>query len=442
MRSLRIAASLFILFSLPFAASAVDLSGQSRTYLQSRQGSDGTRYLPLYEYLSFRTESPGANAVSFNFGGWYRYDLQNDAFGTKSTGDLQYAYVTVKKNTGNAAASFGRLWVNEGIAAAQIDGAYARTDLRGGFTIAAFGGIPVETDGDTRSGDSAYGGRVSQGLPGIYTLGASYLQEKNNSKDFRKEEGLDLWIRPFSKLDIMGTSAYNAESKNWMQHQYHATIGPFAWLRLNLDASKTWYKEYFASVNSTQSMLMSAFMFTTPSRTGLDPNEIVTMTGGSIVLTAGGPFSVVADYRNYDYQVQNGSATYSGGSIAYAGTSFSAGAGLHRMNGPTADLRYDEQRIYLNKNISKLDLTLDFLHVAYDEAIMGEKDAYTAIAAAGYNFTPKARVVADVEYARNPDFNSDVRGMLTFVYNFDAKLVGTTKAAQPAGTAKPGTKKP
>jgi len=438
MRSLRIAASLSLLVLLPFTASALDLSGQSRTYLQSRQGADGTHYLPLFEYLNFKAGAPDSDAVSFHFGGWYRYDLQNEAFGTKSTGDLQYAYVTLKKSTGNAAASFGRLWVNEGVASAQIDGAYARTDLRGGFTIAAFGGSPVETDGDTRSGDSAYGGRVSQGLPGIYALGVSYLQEKNNSKDFRKEEGIDLWIRPFSKLDIMGTSAYNAESKNWMQHQYHATIGPFAWFSLNLDASKTWYKEYFAAVNSTQSMLMSAFSFT-----NVDPNEIVTMTGGSIVLTAGGPFTVIADYRNYDYQVLNGSATYAGGTVAYAGTSFSAGAAMHRMKGPSADLRYDDQRVYLTKKISKLDMTIDFLHVAYDEAINGDNDAYTAIAAAGYALTPKARIVADVEYAKNPEFNSDVRGMFTFVYAFDGKLGGAAAKSTPAkSTAKPVGKKP
>jgi hypothetical protein len=440
MRSLRIAVSLSLLLSIPFTASAIDLAGQSRTYLQSRQGTDGTRYMPLYEYLNFNAGNAGSDAVSFHFGGWYRYDLQNESFGTKSTGDLQYAYVTLKKSTGNSALSFGRLLVNEGIASAQIDGAYARTDLKGGFAIAAYGGSPVETDGDTRSGDSVYGGRVSQGLPGIYTLGVSYLQEKNDSKDFRKEEGIDIWIRPLSKLELMGSSSYNAETKNWMQHQYHAMVGPFGWLRLNLDASKTWYKEYFAAVNSTQSMLMSAFSFTNKY---INPNEVVTMTGGSIVLAAGGPFTVVADYRNYDYQVLNGSATYAGGSVAYAGTGFSAGAALHRMNGPSADLRYDDQRVYLTKKISKLDLTLDVLHVAYDEAINGVSDAYTTTAAAGYAFTPKARFVADVEYSKNPEFNRDVRGMLTFVYAFDAKLgSGAAATAPAAGAAKPGAKKP
>jgi hypothetical protein len=437
MRLLRVAASLSLLFSLPFTASALDLSGQSRTYLQSGQAADGTRYLPLYEYLNFNVGNAGSDAVSFHFGGWYRYDLRNEEFGSRSTGDLQYAYVTLKKKTGNSALSFGRLWVNEGVASAQLDGAYARTDLKGGFTIAAYGGSPVETDGDTRSGDSVYGGRISQGLPGIYTIGMSYLKEKNDGKDFRKEEGIDLWVRPLSKLEIMGTSSYNAESKNWMQHQYHAAVGPFAWFRLNLDASKTWYKEYFSAVNTTQSMLMSAFSFT-----NIDPNETVTMTGGSIVIAIGGPVTVIADYRNYDYQVMNDSATYGGGSVVYTGAGFGAGVALHRMNGPSDDLRYDDQRVYLFKKIAKADMTLDFVHVSYEQSVNGVSDAYTGTAAAGYTFSPKARIVADVEYVTNPDVIREVRGMLNFVYNFDAKLGGAAKTAPSAGAAKPGSKKP
>src|SRR5512143_2568203 len=164
-----------ILLTLPFVASAVDLSGQSRTYLQSRQGADGTGYLPLYEYLDLKATNIGNDAVSFHFGGWGRYDPRNEEFGSRSTGDLQYAYLDIRKSQANTFLRLGRVLVNEGVAASQIDGAYARTDLRGGFTVAAYGGLPVETDGDTRSGDSVYGGRISHGMPGIYTVGVSYL---------------------------------------------------------------------------------------------------------------------------------------------------------------------------------------------------------------------------------------------------------------------------
>jgi len=433
MRSLRIAASLSLLFSLPVTASALDLSGQSRTYLQTRELTDGTRLTPLYEYLNIRTDNLGMDAVSFSAGGWYRYYLQSSDFDDKSTGDLQYAYLTIRKPSSNAYLNIGRVLVNEGALSSQLDGAAARTDLRGGFTIGAFGGSPLETEQDTRSGDSVYGGRIAHSVAGVYTIGVAYLQEKNDSKDFRKEEGLDVWIRPVSKLELMGTSNYNAESKNWMQHQYHAALGPFAWLRLNLDTSKTWYKEYFASVNSTQSTLMSAFSFT-----NIDPNEVVTMTGGSVVVATGGPFTFVVDYRNYDYQVLNGSTIYSGGSVAYTGKDLGAGAALHRMNGPTVDLRYDEQRLYVFKKIAKADVTLDVVHVAYDQAINGVEDAWSASAAFGYSFTPKARIVADAEYAKNPDYNSDVRGMLTLLYSFD---LPQTKTSAPKPAPKPQTQK-
>jgi hypothetical protein len=44
----------------------------------------------------------------------------------------------------------------------------------------------------------------------------------------------------------------------------------------------------------------------------------------------------------------------------------------------------------------------------------------------------QARLVADVEYSKNPQFNKDVRGMLTFVYRFD--VPGTPAAAPKSKT--------
>jgi len=80
--------------------------------------------------------------------------------------------------------------------------------------------------------------------------------------------------------------------------------------------------------------------------------------------------------------------------------------------------------------------------VSYEQPVNDVSDAYTGTAAAGYTFSPKARIVADVEYVSNPDVIREVRGMLNFVYNFDAKLGGAAKTAPSAGAAKPGGKKP
>jgi hypothetical protein len=103
------------------------------------------------------------------------------------------------------------------------------------------------------------------------------------------------------------------------------------------------------------------------------------------------------------------------------------------MDGASTDLQYDEQNLYVWTKISKIDLSLQGIHVAYDQAINGVTDAYNASATAGYSFTPKIRAVADIEYSKNPDFDSDVRGMLSFVYLFDVK--GDTQKPK-TGTSK------
>ncbi len=413
MKPTHIAASLILLLSTATVAPAMDLAGQSRTYLQYRQGFDGTRFLPLYEYLDLQTTNIGDESVSFQFGGWYRYDLKDVPTEDRTSGDLQYAYLDLRKKQANAFLRLGRVLVNEGVANEQVDGAYARTDLRGGFTVAAYGGIPVETSGDTRSGDSVYGGRISHGVPGIYALGVSYLQEKNNSTDFRKEEGVDLWLQPFSKMTVQGMSSYNAQDKAWMQHRYYVLFGPFGGLRLTGEASKVYYKEYFAATT------LSAFTATGLASSLIDPNETVTALGGSADYSITPPLPIGVDYKNYDYAKANDSAKYYGGRLTSAAAGFGFGLAAHRMDGPTERLQYDDQRVYVTKKISLMDLTLDLLHLKYKQPINGVDNAYSGTAAAGIDLSPKTRLVADVEYGKNPDFDKDVRGMLTFVYRFD-----------------------
>jgi hypothetical protein len=410
--------SIMVLLSLlyPFAASALDVSGQSRTYLFSRQTVESERLLPLYEYLDFRADSGDKGAVSFNFGGWYRYDLRSESFNGRSNEDLQYAYLSFKQRTGNAALNLGRVRVYEGVSSDLVDGVYGRTDLKGGFGIAAYGGSPVATNFDDRRGDTIYGGRLYQGMPGIYMIGVSYLDEKNNSTAFRREGGVDLWFRPLSKLELQGMSSYNDLTSAWMQHNYYLTIGAFGPVRLIGEYSKVSYKDYFTGT------VFSAFTFTTnPSaRTGVNPDETVTTNGGSLEYAFNRSFTVILDYKGFNYTIA-GNADYYGGKFSYAGSTFSVGAGAHRMDGAIAALQYDEQNLYVWTKISKVDISLQGIHVAYDEAINGVTDAYNVSATAGYSFTPKARAVADIEYSKNPDFDKDVRGMLSFVYLFDVK---------------------
>lgn len=411
---------LLVFLSISSIASALDVTGQSRTYLLSRETVDSKKLMPLTEYLDFRVANSARDSVSFNFGGWYRYDLGNESATGRDNDDLQYAYLSITKRTGNAALDLGRVLVHEGIASEQIDGIHARTDLKGGFTVAAYGGSPVETSSDTRRGDSIAGGRISQGVPGYFSIGVSHLDEKNNTNSFRREEGVDIWLRPITKLEAQGMSSYNAMGRGWMQHSYYMTIGPFSGLRLNGEFTKINYKQFFSALT------VSAFTFP-----NIDPDETITTTGGSIEYAITSKLTAIADYKNFHYRIA-GLADYYGGKIGFAGESSGMGISGHRMDSATDALQYDELGIYVSQKIARADISLQLLHLAYKQEINGVKNTDSASVAAGYALTPKVRLVADVTSSRDPDFKRDVRAMATLVYSFDAHYESGAKNTSPA----------
>src|SRR3989304_2145441 len=168
MRIIRVFSSMVLAVSIPALASGFDFSGQSRTYFQATESIDNRHILPLYEYLDFKVEdfaSIASQNVSFHFGGWARTDIADEAYGKKTNNDLQYAYLTIRKSTANAALDLGRVFIREGV--------------------------------------------------------VSELKERNSSTDFREEEGGDLWFRPVNWAELLGTSSYNVLSRAWMQHNYN-----------------------------------------------------------------------------------------------------------------------------------------------------------------------------------------------------------------------------
>lgn len=408
-------AFLFLVLAViaPMSSPAADLSGTSRTYVLFRESAAGTNMMPLYEYLNFNVQDLGKETISAHFGGWLGYDLSNDSFGNdkKKGSDLQYGYVSYRAKEHNATVNLGRVMVFEGVAAERIDGIYARTDIIGGFGISAFGGAPVETGDDAPGNNTIYGARLSHQMTGLYTIGLSYLKQEKNSLNFREEEGLDLWLRPVNKVEIMGRSSYNVETTGWMEHAYYLMLGPFDKLRLNTEASRINYADYFAGTTSS--------VFTMTPGGPIDPNEKVDILGEEIFYKISDNWAVSADYKKYSYDIA-GSADYYGAKATYnLPRSYSAGVSIHRMDGETNRLKYDEYRVYASKKVQKLDVAVDLLDVKYKEAINDVTSAYSATLAAGYELTEKLKVGLDVEYSKNPDFDKDVRLFAKVVYNFD-----------------------
>jgi len=397
---------------VPSPSSAATLLGDSSTYLQSRETTDATKILSAYEYLDFDVQNLGNETISFHTGGWLRYDVKNEGSDNKTNNDIQYSYLSLRSKTANSTVNLGRVMVFEGLAAERVDGAYAHTDLRGDFGMSAYAGVPVETtDIDLPGNSLIYGAHLTQQSAGLYRIGVSYLKEEKNSEDFRKEEGIDLWVHPLDKVEINGRSNYNAATKEWMENTYNLILGSFGGLRLITDYSAISYKDYFIGATTAVFRLKAGI---------LDPNEKASILGETASYDLTTAVNVSVDYKSYSYDIA-GNAKYLGGNLRYS-VAQSGGAGLsyHRMEGDTDKLKYNEYRAYVFKKMGKTDLAIDVIDVKYDTAVNGVTSAYSASLAAQYDLTESLKVGADVEYSKNPDFDKDVRAFLKAIYRFDA----------------------
>jgi hypothetical protein len=394
--------------SISAASPPVGITGDSNMYLQSRESADKTKILGAYEYLNFSVQDAGN--ISFHMGGWLQHDLRGEEFDKRSDSDLQYAYLSYKSKSNNAVVNLGRVMVFEGVAAERVDGVYVRTDLAGNFGVSAFGGQPVDVGLDLPGNNTIYGARLTHQVPGLYRIGLSFLKEEKNSEDFRKEEGVDLWLKPVNKVELTGNSKYNAVTSDWASHSYFLVLGPFSKVRLSTEASLINYKDYFTGAST------SAFIFQ-PSV--IDPNEKARILGEEVAYDLTDKVNFSVNYKAYAYEMA-GHANYYGGNLKYrAAPSGGAGLSIHKMDGNTDRLRYSEYRVYGYNKIGKTNITLDFIDVAYAAAINDVKDAYSISLAALYDMTEKLKLGADVEYSKNPDFDKDIRTFFKLIYHFD-----------------------
>ncbi len=393
-----------IIVLFPAAVLALDVAGTSRTYLQSRESAD-KNFLPLYEYLDFSSQNNSEALYSVHFGGWYRYDIEDE----NASKDVQYGYLSFRGKTANSIVNLGRVMVFEGAAAERLDGLYARTDLQGNFGISAFGGAPVETGSDIPGNNVIYGARISHNLPDVYRIGISYLKEEKNDVEFREEEGLDVWLHPVSKIDIGGRSIYNAITSDWMQHTYNVVLGPFDKLRLIAEASLINYADFFYASTTPVFRLQAGI---------LDPNEKARTLGATAGYDVTNSVNISADYKTHNYQIA-GDAAYLGGNIRYAAGRTGSGLSVHRMDGDADRLKYDEYRVYVFTKVGPADIAVDLIDVKYEAAVNGVTNSYSASIAGQYSVTERWNVGADVEYSKNPDFDKDIRTFLKAIYRFD-----------------------
>jgi hypothetical protein len=415
------ALSLSLLWSTPLLANDYSFSGDSNTILRMRTTIDKKNLYPVYEYLrlNMTDNRSDGSGVSFYFGAWGRADLADKTTDKYSDADLQYAYLSYKAAKNNTVVNIGRQFVTEGVATEKLDGLYLRSDFAYGIGAAAFAGKSVITEPSYKGGNVIYGARLTQSMPKYYTVGLSALKSDDTdaSSRYREEMGLDLWVRPIDKVDLTGRSSFNLITEGWMEHAYTLSVTPLESLRISADVSNIRYEDYFYN------MTTSVFSLIPPVGPAgqINPNEELTTGGIAVSYSPIKNLTVSGDYKRYTYEIA-GNANYYGGKAAYSlPQSFSAGLGVHRMDGSNYRLRYTEYRAFASKQLGKADLAIDAHNVWYDKRINGIRNSFTITGAAGYEFNEKLKIGADVEYSKSPDFDNEVRGLVKITYAFDTK---------------------
>lgn len=416
--------ALTLLWSTPLIASDYSISGESSTIFRMRTTIDKKDLFPAYEYLHLNLSNnrSDGSGLSFHLGAWGRADLADKSTANSTDGDLQYAYLTYRAPKNNAAATIGRQFISEGVAAERIDGLYLRNDFQYGVGASAFVGNSVITEPNFLGGAVVYGTRISQTDKKYYTIGLSALKsEREDNSRYREEEGLDLWLRPHQKVDVTGRSTYNSITNGWMENSYAVAYSPLSTLRLGADFTRINFKDYLYG------MTTSALSITNPI---WNSKERQTAVGVSAAYTAIKNLTVAADYKFYSYY-QAGDSSYFGGKVTYSlPEAFVVGGGIHRMEGEIDRLRYVQFRAFASKKIGHADLTIDAINLNYDKEINDIRNSYAITGAALYEFNRKLKVGADIEFSRSPDFDREVRALVKAIYTFDSKFAaeGGTKS--------------
>ncbi|HXE96842.1 MAG TPA: hypothetical protein VN642_10575 [Dongiaceae bacterium] len=419
---------------IPSLAGAADLGMSSTTLFRFEQrafpGFAKVTAAPATEFLRADLEKIGDGNLSLHLYGWERLDLADRSTSEKSNdGDLTYGYLDYRFPTANAQIKAGRFFINEGVAAEQVDGVSARADLRKGFTLAMFGGAPVKLDRDSKSkGDYIAGGRGSYRLKGILELGVSGLYEggvtlntATNTKDTRQLVGGDIWLSPHRFIDLNGHTFYNASTDGIAEHSYLLAVKPSRIFSISGIYNEQRFNNYF-----TYSNVRSLF--------NPDNGGEVKSYGGTVGWTIAAPAELTADYRHYNRTSQvitdnNGTSNRYGvdARLTFLDRKLRSGFAYHRSDGATGFNAYNEVRGYCLYDTGRYVTSVDAIAQFYKNSIFNRKEAFELVASNGYRILQNLLLSGEISYSRNPQFNDDVRGVLKLAYNYAYSSKGAKK---------------
>jgi hypothetical protein len=413
-----------LMFCGPLTATAAELSIQSNTLLRGFErdtvSENDAMVMPLYEYLQIDMEEIGTSSLSMHFYGWGRADLaDNDYYSDNTDGELLYGYAEYSGKHARFNARLGRQYVFEGVANESLDGLRLSSDLGKYFSGSVYAGQQVAMSREnSRSGDSIYGGRLTNHLAGVYDLGLSYKKIRNDSTDAEEMSGIDLAAYLPYNINLHGFSSYNLDTDSFAEHSYElsASIGT---LSIRPYFQQFQYDDYFGTGAN------NASAFNVPAASG----EELSIVGTDLTLPVGDSLVLVGKAKNYDYKLLDDTAQYYAAQATWSGEGLSqVGMEFGYMLGDTAQNEYYLLRLFTYCDQLGESLPLDFIsgdlvYVGYDQPIYTVDSSLFISLGTGKKFMDDAlELKLSADYSSDPYFDKDLRGMLTASYNFSTSL--------------------
>ncbi len=426
-----LAATCMLIASSPALAVEIQTDSATLFRIERREvtGSYKQSLLPATQFLGLDIDKIGVDNLSFHAYGWGRYDLGDKSYNSdKAAGSLTYGYLQYRFNAANADIRAGRLFIHEGIANEQIDGASVRTDLPYGFGVSAFGGSVVHTrhlpgEKSDGKGDGLFGGRLSYRHKGMLELGTSAVYEStapklvNYQNGSYRRYGADLWFSPHKMVELAGHSSYNPETKRAAEHSYLLTLKPIQHLVVAGEFNEHHERSY----------LYSWAMY---SGAGLDPREKSRSTGFSTSYQAAKFLELSADYKHYTRTLGNADRYGADAKLSFFDNRLRSGIGYHYLRAgsgfaltPYTAASYGEARAYALHDTKTYFASLDLIGYFFKQKIYNQKSAWETLASLGYHLTSALALSGDFSYGRNPQFTTEVKGLLrlTYTMTYDSK---------------------
>ena len=435
-------------------ASAQDVTVTSTTLAQDwKQDTPGftkASLAPITEFLAIDASKLGSEKLSMHLYGWGMKDMQDQsAIGGKSAGNLTYGYLQYSFDRANAELKAGRFTVNQGVGNEQVDGVSARTDLKGGFYVSAFGGTPVvfknlsnlPQDQITLQRDVIFGGRLAWRMPKTGELGVSFLEDgsqpasdlTNQAADYtRRQVGADIRLSPTSYFDFSGRTVFDVAKHpdalpgmdahpKIAEHDYQATVRFSDTLTATGNFVERNFYAYFAGS-------------TMPSLFNMNEKGLFRATGGNVTWGVTTGLQLVADLRRTDRELY-GSTTRAGADLRYKfdSANLMVGAGYHKVNAfnvamvdqqvPAFSLTHSEARAWAIYEKGNLSASLDGIVFHYTDAdlnpsLNGKGTETQLVGSLGYKLGEAFKVSGDLSVADTAIYTKQVMGLVRLEYRF------------------------